>query len=77
MPECRGLTGSAAVSCTAMMRTVACLKAYSKNSIRDAHTPQPGEIVFNTMTYRSNETVERLGYFQCSVTYIKVQVMFK
>ena len=32
-----------------------------KNSIRDAHTPQPGEIVFNTMTYRSSETVHRLG----------------
>ena len=23
-----------------------------ENSIRDARTPQPGEIVFNTMTYR-------------------------
>ena len=44
-----------------------------KNSIRDARTPQNGEIVFNTMTYRSSETVQRLGYFQHSVTYIKVQ----
>ena len=47
-----------------------------KNSTRDARTPQPGEIVFNTMTYRSSETVQRPEYFQPSVTYIKVQ-MFK
>ena len=45
-----------------------------KNSIRDARTPQPGEIVFNTMRYRSSETVHRLGYFQSSVS---VQIMFK
>ena len=25
-----------------------------KNSIGDAHTPQPGEIVLNTMRYRSS-----------------------
>ena len=36
---------------------------YIKNSIRDARTPQPGEIVFNTMRYRSSETVQRSGYF--------------
>ena len=47
-----------------------------KNSIRDACTPQPGEIVFNTMGYRSNETVQRLGYFQSIVSYIKVQIIF-
>ena len=35
-----------------------------KNSIIDAHTPQPGEIFFNTMRYRSSETVHSLGYFQ-------------
>ena len=51
-----------------------------KNSIRDARTPQPGKIVFNTMRYKSyfynycSETVHRLGYYQSSVT---VQVMFK
>ena len=39
-----------------------------ENSIIDARTPQPGEIVFNTMTYRSKETVQRPGYFQRSVT---------
>ena len=44
------------------------------NSIRDARTPQPGKIVFNTMRYRSSETVHRLGYFQSSVS---VQIMFK
>ena len=49
------------------------LKA-GENSIRDARTPQPGEIVFNTMRYRSSETVHRLGYFQSSVS---VQIMFK
>ena len=43
-----------------------------ENSIRDARTPQPGDIVFNTMRYRSSETVHRLGYFQSSVSYIKV-----
>ena len=36
-----------------------------KNSIRDPRTPQPVKIVFNTMRYRSSETVHRLGYFQC------------
>ena len=35
-----------------------------KNSIRDARTPQPGEIFVNIMKYRSSETVHRLGYFQ-------------
>ena len=49
----------------------------SKNCIRDAHTPQPGEIVFNTLRYRSSETVQRLGYFQSSVSYITVKMMFK
>ena len=48
-----------------------------KNSIRYARTPQPGEIVFNTMTFRSSETVQRPEYFQCSVTYTKIQIMFK
>ena len=47
-----------------------------KNSIRDDRTPQPGKIVFNTMTYRSSETVPRPGYFQRCVTYKKVQIMF-
>ena len=49
---------------------------YTKNSIREVHIPQPGEIVFNTMTYRSSETVQRSGYFQSSVSYIKIQIMF-
>ena len=49
-------------------------KIFDKNSIRDARTPQPGQIVFNTMRYRSSETVHRLGYFQSSVS---VQIMFK
>ena len=52
-----------------------------ENSIRDARTPQPGEIVFNTMKlkllYRSSETVQRSGYFQSSVSYIKLQMMCK
>ena len=51
--------------------------AVKKNNIRDAHTPQPGEIVFNTMRYRSGETVQRSGYFQSSASYIKLQIMFK
>ena len=46
----------------------------TKNSIRDAHTQQPGEIVFNIMRYRSSETVQRSGYFQSSVSYIKYQL---
>ena len=50
---------------------------YINNSIRDASTPQPGETVFNTMRYRSSETVQRSGYFQCSVSYIKVQTVSK
>ena len=44
---------------------------------RDAHTPQPGEIVFDSMRYRSSETLQISGYFQSSVSYIKVQIIFK
>ena len=44
-----------------------------KNSIRDARTPQPGEIVFNTTRY-SSDRVQRSGDFQSSVSYIKVQI---
>ena len=39
---------------------------HRKNSKRDAGTPKPEEILFNTMTYKSSETVQRLGYFQSS-----------
>ena len=46
---------------------------HRKNSIRDARTTQPGEIIFNTMKYRNSETVQRSGYFQSSVSYIKLQ----
>ena len=46
---------------------------FFENSIRDAQTPHPGKIVFNTMRYRSIEKVHRLGYFQSSVS---VQIMF-
>ena len=45
----------------------------NQNSIEDARTPQPGEIVFNTMRHRSSETVQRSGDFQSSANYIKVQ----
>ena len=51
-----------------------CTMTHTQNSIRDAPTPQTGEIVFNTMRYRISETVHRLGYFQSSVS---VQIMFK
>ena len=44
-----------------------------KNSIRDTRTPQPREIVFNTMRLSSTEIVQRLRYFQSSVSYIKAQ----
>ena len=37
------------------------IKFCIKNSIRYARTPQPGEIVFNTMRYRSSETVQSSG----------------
>ena len=50
---------------------------FYKNSIRDASIPKPGEIVFNTMRYKSSETVQISGYFQSSVSYIKVQIIFK
>ena len=42
---------------------------------RDARTPQPGEIVFNTMRYRNSEIVQRSGYIQSSVSYIKVPIL--
>ena len=45
-------------------------------AMEDACTPQPGEIVFNTMRYRSSDTVQRSGYFQSSVSYIKLQIIF-
>ena len=48
-----------------------------KNSIRDARTPQSGEIFFNTMRYRSSVTVQSSRYFQSSVSYTKVQIMLK
>ena len=48
-----------------------------KSSIGDASIPQPGKIVFSIMRYGSGETVQRSGYFQSSVSYIKVQIMFK
>ena len=44
--------------------------AMFQKSIGDARTPQPGEIVFNTMRYRSSETVQSSRYFQSSVSYI-------
>ena len=31
---------------------------------------------YNTVKYRSSETVQSSGYFQGSVSYIKVQIMF-
>ena len=34
-----------------------------KNNIEDAYTPQPEEIVFNTVRYRRSETVQRSGDF--------------
>ena len=46
-----------------------------KNSIRDARTPHPGEIFFNTIRYRSSITVQSSRYFKSSVSYIKVQIM--
>ena len=49
------------------------LNNQQKNSISDARTPQPVEIVFNTMRYRRSETVQRSGYFQSSVSYINSQ----
>ena len=58
------------------MEILQTLKTNFKNSIRDARITQPGEIVFNTMRYGSSETVERSGYFQNSVSYIRVQIMF-
>ena len=32
--------------------------------IRDARTPQPGKIIFNTMRYRSGETVKDMDTFR-------------
>ena len=49
------------------------MKTTRRNSIRDARTPQPGEIFFNTMRYRSSVTVQSSRYFQSSVNYIKVK----
>ena len=44
------------------------------NSIGDTCTPQPGEIEFNTMTYRRSETVQRSENVRANtVNYVKVQ----
>ena len=51
------------------------LASFCKNSIRDAHTPRPGEILFNTMRYRS-DTVDQDTFRANSLSYIKVQMMF-
>ena len=40
-----------------------------ENSIRDARTPQSREIVFNTMRYRSSETVQRLIGILSEITF--------
>ena len=52
-----------------------------KNSIRDAHTPQPVEIFFNTMRYRSGETVHIWDtfralelWFECFKNYPYIQM---
>ena len=58
-------------------RTIFRCMITTKNSIRDACTPQPGEIFFNTMRYRSSVTVQSSRYLQSSVSYIKVQIMLK
>ena len=51
------------------------LMPIAKNSIGDYLIPQLGEIVFNKMSYRSSETVQRFEYFQSNVSYIKVQIV--
>ena len=53
------------------------VKIHTKNSIKDARTPQPGEIFFNTMRYRSSVTVQSSRYFHSSVSYVKVQIILK
>ena len=55
--------------CLCVSVKLAC-KTLNKDSIRDARTPQPMEIVFNTKRYRRSETVKRSGDFQ-------VQIRFK
>ena len=60
--------------CTPGLKIHDCKK---NNSIRDAHNPQPEEIIFNTMRYKNSVALERSGYFQSSVSYIKVQIMLK
>ena len=45
--------------------------------VSETPTPQPKEIVFNTMRYRSSETVQRSGYFPSSISYIKVEMMIQ
>ena len=51
---------------------------YQQKSIRDARTLQPGEIVFNTMRYRSSETVQDQNIFSAvRDSYIQLQIMFK
>ena len=46
-----------------------------KNSIGDALTSQPGEIVFNIMRYKRSKTVQRSGDFQSKqVNFVKVPI---
>ena len=52
-------------------------KAFSvfKNSIWDAHSAQPRDIVLNIMRHKSSETMQWSGHFQSSLSRIKVQKM--
>ena len=77
-----GLTKRDCVLSSAQANTMAGINFFPfhiniKNSIRDARTPQPGEIFFNTMIYTSSITVQSSRYFQSGVSYIKVQIMLK
>ena len=51
------------------------LNTMVKNSMTDVRT-QPGEIVFNTMRYKSGKTVQRLGYkiLKVKVTTVRLKV---
>ena len=57
--------------------TTLIVKYRKQNSIGDTRTPQPREVILNTMRYRSSETVQRTEFFHSSVSYISVQIMFK
>ena len=52
-------------------------EAYLPKIAPEMPDPTVSENIFNTIRYRRSVSVQGLGYFPSTVSYIKVQTMFK